>query len=65
MKRVAPDPEFMMMYRKGIATSKIAAIVSLIQPQSCGCAGASTAKSGQIQRKVVTGRRSFDGPARV
>lgn len=26
MKRVAPDPEFVLMYRKGIPTSKIAAI---------------------------------------
>ncbi|MET3174665.1 UNVERIFIED_ORG: hypothetical protein ABIB52_002516 [Arthrobacter sp. UYCu721] len=26
MKRVAPDPEFVMMYRKGIPTSKIAGI---------------------------------------
>lgn len=26
MRRVAPDPEFVLMYRKGIPTSKIAAI---------------------------------------
>ncbi|WP_181037592.1 helicase associated domain-containing protein [Arthrobacter sp. ZGTC412] len=26
MKRIAPDPEFVMMYRKGIPTSKIAAL---------------------------------------
>lgn len=28
MKRAAPDPEFVLMYRKGISTSKIAALES-------------------------------------
>lgn len=31
MKRAAPDPEFVLMYRKGISTSKIAAITDVAE----------------------------------
>lgn len=31
MRRAAPNPEFMLMYRKGIPTSKIAAIAGVAE----------------------------------